>query len=71
MERALAEHAPPPPTIFFSLRFGAEHGVVSMAEALRAAMAERGVTARIVNMTAGGDIDSEVFSGIERCETFM
>eukprot|EP01043_Picozoa_sp_COSAG02_P002431 COSAG02_NODE_56_length_43700_cov_33.650765_2_plen_1893_part_00 len=71
MERALAAHAPPLPTIFFSLRFGAEHGVVPMAEALREAMAEHGVAAQIVNMEAGGDIDLEVFSSIERCESFL
>ena len=64
-------NAAQPMKIFFSLRFGAEHGVVPMAEALRAALAERGVTAQIVNMTAGGDIDSEVFSGIESCGTFL
>ena len=47
MDAVLADsNAAQPMKIFFSLRFGAEHGVVPMAEALRAALAGRGVTAR-------------------------
>ena len=56
---------------FFSLRFGAEHGVVPMAEQLLAALAARGGRGKIVNMSAGGDIDTEVFQSIERCGTFL
>jgi hypothetical protein len=56
---------------FFSLRFGAEHGVVPMAEQLQAALEQRGASGKIVNMTAGGDIDTEVFQSIERCSTFL
>jgi hypothetical protein len=53
-------YARPPPAkcIFFSLRFGAEHGVVPMAEALRGVLAGHGLTAVIINMAAGGDIDT-------------
>ena len=57
--------------VFFSLRFGAEHGVVPMAEQLLAALEQRGARGKIVNMTAGGDIDTEVFQSIERCGTFL
>jgi hypothetical protein len=66
-----AGRPPPDRCIFFSLRFGPEHGVVQMAEALRAALATHGVTAIIINMTAGGDINREVFQWIEHCETFV
>ena len=71
---ALIEYAvrpPPSRCIFFSMRFGAEHGVVPMAEALRAALAPHGVTAIIINMAAGGDINKTVFEWIEYCESFM
>ena len=57
--------------VFFSLRFGAEHGVVPMAEALRDALAEHGVTAVIINMGLAGDIDTQVFQWIEHCDTFV
>jgi hypothetical protein len=64
--------APPPAQcIFFSLRFGAEHGVVPMAEELRAALETRGMHAIIINMLAGGDISEEVFQWIEHCDTFV
>ena len=56
---------------FFSLRFGAEHGVVPMAEELLAALRARGASGMIINMAAGGDIDTEVFQGIEKCGTFL
>jgi hypothetical protein len=56
---------------FFSLRFGAEHDVVPMAEQLLAALRARGVGGMIVNMAAGGDIDTAVFQGIEKCGTFL
>ena len=42
-----------------------------MAEALQAALAERGARMRIINMAAGGDIDRQVFETIERCGTFV
>ena len=58
---AAGDRPPPHQCVFFSLRFGAEHGVVPMAEALRTVLAARGVTAIIINMAAGGDIDTEVF----------
>ncbi len=66
-------YARPPPAkcIFFSLRFGAEHGVVPMAEALRGVLAGHGLTAVIINMAAGGDIDTQVFEWIEHCDTFV
>eukprot|EP01046_Picozoa_sp_COSAG06_P076423 COSAG06_NODE_24385_length_664_cov_1.192920_1_plen_95_part_10 len=69
MEAALA--ASDHESIFFSLRFGAEHGVVPMAEQLLAALRDRGAQGKIVNMAAGGDIDTEVFHGIECCGTFL
>ena len=56
---------------FFSLRFGAEHGVLPMAEQLLAALRERGASGMIVNMAAGRDIDTTVFEGIESCGTFL
>ena len=56
---------------FFSLRFGVEHGVVPMAEQLLAALRARGASGMIINMAAGGDIDTEVFQGIEKCGTFL
>ena len=56
---------------FFSLRFGPEHGVLPMAEELRDTLAARGGRSRIINMTAGGDIDTAVFQGIEECGTFV
>eukprot|EP01047_Picozoa_sp_COSAG01_P057406 COSAG01_NODE_6633_length_3569_cov_13.963689_2_plen_518_part_00 len=56
---------------FFSLRFGATHGVVPMAKQLQGALARRGTQARIIDMMAGGDIDTTVFSSIEECGTFV
>ena len=56
---------------FFSLRFGAEHGVVPMAKQLQGALARRGTQARIIDMMAGGDIDATVFRSIEECGTFV
>ena len=50
---------------------GIEHGVVEMAEALRVALEQRGADGKIINMTAGGDIDTEVFQWIEHCDTFV
>ena len=58
-------------TVFFSLRFGAEHRVIPMAEQLRDELDRRGAKCKIVNMAAGGDIDTEVFQGIEECATFL
>ena len=56
---------------FFSLRFGDKHGVQPMAEALQAALAPKGVEAKIINMKADGNIKKEVFSQIEACGTFV
>eukprot|EP01047_Picozoa_sp_COSAG01_P074934 COSAG01_NODE_12680_length_1700_cov_11.066209_1_plen_377_part_10 len=56
---------------FFSLRFGAQHGVVPMAKQLQGALARRGTQARIIDMMAGGDIDATVFRTIEECGTFV
>jgi hypothetical protein len=71
---SVLKYAARPPSarcIFFSLRFGPEHGVVPMAEALRAALAPQGAHAIIINMLAGGDINKEVFQWIEHCDTFV
>ena len=38
---------------------------------LQRALAERGVSLEIIDMMGGGDIDREVFSGIEQCSTFI
>ena len=62
---------PPSQTLFFSLRFGEEHGVVSMARELQAALDSEGVGAVIIDMKAGGDIDTAVFSAIEYADTFV
>ena len=70
-ERGSAADEPGGGGVFFSLRFGAEHGVVPMAEQLLAALEQRGASGKIVNMAAGGDIDTEVFQSIERCGTFL
>eukprot|EP01046_Picozoa_sp_COSAG06_P091153 COSAG06_NODE_37448_length_435_cov_0.758929_1_plen_75_part_10 len=50
--------------VFFSLRYGAEHMVVPMAEQLLAALGDRGARCTMVNMVTGGDIDTEVFQWI-------
>jgi hypothetical protein len=57
--------------VFGSMRFGTEHGVVLMAQQLKVALAERGASLQIINMTAGGDIDRQVFETIEQCDTFL
>ena len=62
---------PPANSAFLSLRFGALHNVVSMAEQLRKALRARGADGKLINMTAGGDIDTEVFQWIEHCDTFI
>ena len=62
---------PPANSAFLSLRFGALHNVVSMAEQLRNALRARGADGKLINMTAGGDIDTEVFEWIEHCDTFI
>ena len=73
-----AAAAPPRPRaytpaerIFGSMRFGAEHGVLPMAEQLQGALAARGIELCIINMTGGGDIDTAVFRTIEACDTFV
>jgi hypothetical protein len=57
--------------IFGSMRFGPQHGVQPMAAHLQEKLAEYGVTLRVVDMAAGGDIDREVFKCIEACDTFL
>ena len=42
-----------------------------MAEALQAALASKGVEAKIINMKADGNIKREVFTQIEACGTFV
>eukprot|EP01045_Picozoa_sp_COSAG04_P031889 COSAG04_NODE_6066_length_1419_cov_1.087121_2_plen_317_part_01 len=61
----------PENSVFVSLRFGESHGVQPMAEELQAALKPKGVDAKIINMTAGGNIHEEVFSQIEACSTFV
>ena len=56
---------------FMSLRFGPEHQVLPMAVTLRDALAARGSESKLINMAAGGDIDTEVFKGIEECPVFI
>jgi hypothetical protein len=56
-------------TAFFSLRF--DDVIPPMANFLKAALAPRGVDAKIINMKAGGDIDQAVFGQIEACGTFV
>ena len=57
--------------IFGSMRFGDEHGVVPMAQELGLELEKRGKKLAIIDMAGGGDIDREVFSGIESCDTFI
>ena len=45
-------------TAFFSLRFGKEHGVVPMANELATALKAFGGEGKIIDMKAGGDIDT-------------
>ena len=74
---ALAAAAPPrrqysaAERLFGSMRFGDEHGVVPMAQELGVELEKRGAKLAIINMAGGGDIDLEVFSGIESCDTFI
>jgi hypothetical protein len=56
--------------IFASMRFTGGQ-VLSEAKQLRAELAKRGLVMRIIDMSAGGDIDTSVFSGIEACDTFL
>eukprot|EP01045_Picozoa_sp_COSAG04_P035056 COSAG04_NODE_7932_length_1045_cov_0.902748_3_plen_78_part_01 len=42
-----------------------------MAEELLAALKPKGIEAKIINMTAGGNIKQEVFSQIEACGAFV
>ena len=56
-------------SVFGSVRFD---GVIPpMAEELQTALEQHGITLKIVNMTAGGDIDKEVYEWIEFCDTFL
>jgi hypothetical protein len=56
---------------FMSLRFGAEHSVLPHAMELRDCLGARGAKSTIVNMAAGGDIDTQVFQSIEKCSAFI
>jgi hypothetical protein len=59
-------------SIFGSMRFGDEHGVVPMAQELQRALADPyGADLHIINMKAGGNINTAVFSAIEHCDTFL
>ena len=58
-------------TAFFSLRFGKEHGVVPMANELATALKAFGGEGKIIDMKAGGDIDTEVFKSIENSDAFV
>jgi len=42
-----------------------------MATQLQAALMPKGIEGKIINMTAGGDIDTAVFGQIEACDTFV
>ena len=42
-----------------------------MALELKAALEQHDIFLKIVNMTAGGDIDKEVYEWIEFCDTFL
>ena len=55
--------------VFGSMRFD---GVIpSMANTLKDALEAVGLTLKIIDMEAGGDIDKEVFRWIEACDTFL
>lgn len=56
--------------IFASMRFKGG-GVLPEAKKLQAELAQHNVPMQIIDMTAGGDIDTRVFSGIEACDTFV
>ncbi len=56
--------------IFASMRFKGG-GILPEAKLLQAALAKHNVPMRIIDMAAGVDIDTNVFSGIEACDTFL
>eukprot|EP01043_Picozoa_sp_COSAG02_P066330 COSAG02_NODE_10288_length_1977_cov_1.615016_2_plen_297_part_00 len=64
-----SSRVPSETSAFGSMRFD---GIVpEAAKLLQRALAERGVSLEIIDMMGGGDIDREVFSGIEQCSTFI
>ena len=56
--------------LFGSMRFGPK-GILPEAKELQLALAEQNANMMIIDMAAGGDIDTNVFSGIEKCDTFL
>ena len=56
--------------LFGSMRFK-NGGILPEAKQLRAELAKHDAPMQIVDMSAGGDIDTSVFSGIEACDTFV
>eukprot|EP01045_Picozoa_sp_COSAG04_P015986 COSAG04_NODE_1303_length_7305_cov_10.223980_2_plen_306_part_00 len=60
---------PPERCAFFSLRF--DDTIPPMAKQLQAALKPMGVEGKIIDIDAGVDIDTEVFSQIEACNTFV
>jgi hypothetical protein len=46
-------------------------GILPEALALRAELAKHGAHLMIIDMSAGGDIDTNVFAAIEACDTFV
>merc|ERR1711871_289961 len=66
-EDGLTSDVPSSHVIFGSMRFPAP----PEARQLAAALQERGISLKIIDMEAGGDIDKEVFSWIRYADTFM
>ena len=56
--------------LFGSMRFK-NGGILPEALALRAELAKHGAHLMIIDMSAGGDIDTNVFAAIEACDTFV
>lgn len=76
---SVRRNPPPPPkqyegnpalAVFGSMRFKGGR-VLPEARALQLQLELRNIKLHIVDMSAGGDIDTEVFSGIEFCDTFL
>jgi hypothetical protein len=60
----------PARAIFASMRFKGG-AILPEAKALQLQLQLRDVDLQIIDMNAGGDIDTEVFSGIEFCDSFL
>ena len=56
--------------IFGSMRFK-NGGILPEASQLQRELAKHATPMKIIDMKAGGDIDTEVFSAIEACDTFL